>query len=83
LLIEDANRSHSAFVECEVASSETPHAQTDVTFNKYGKVDFLNAVWVQGTNSWVQILPTKVERNAAKAGVAEKHSLSAKSAGHP
>jgi len=34
LLIEDANGSHSAFVEYEVVSSNTPHAQSDVTFNK-------------------------------------------------
>src|SRR6266481_7493758 len=83
LLIEDANGSHSAFVEYEVVSSNTPHAQSDVTFNKYGNVDFLSAIWVQGRNSEMQILPSKVEQNAAKAAAAEKHSLSAKSAGQP
>ena len=35
LLVETADGSHSAFVEYVVASSDTPHAQTDVTFNKY------------------------------------------------
>src|SRR5882762_4299452 len=44
LLIEDTSRSHSAFVEYVVASSDTPHAQTDVTFNKYANVDFLNTI---------------------------------------
>ena len=83
LLIEDANGSHSAFVEYEVVSSNTPHPQSDVTFNKYGKVEFLSAIWVQGRNSEMQILPSKAEQNAAKAGAAEKHSLSAKSAGQP
>ncbi len=83
LLIEDANGSHSAFVEYEVVSSNTPHAQSDVTFNKYGKVEFLSAIWVQGRNSEMQILRSKAEQNAAKAGAAEKHSLSAKSAGQP
>ena len=83
LLIEDANGSHSAFVEYEVVSSDTPHAQGDVTFNKYGNVDFLSAIWVQGRNSEMQILPSKVEQNAAKAAAAEKHSLSAKSARQP
>ena len=83
LLIEDANGSHSAFVEYEVVSSNTPHAQSDVTFNKYGNVDFLSAIWVQGRNSEMQILPSKVEQNAAKAAAAEKHSLSAKSASQP
>jgi hypothetical protein len=83
LLIEDANGSHSAFVEYEVVSSNTPHPQSDVTFNKYGKVEFLSAIWVQGRNSEMQILRSKAEQNAAKAGAAEKHSLSAKSAGQP
>jgi len=83
LLIEDANGSHSAFVEYEVVSSNTPHAQSDVTFNKYGNVDFLSAIWVEGRRSEMQIAPSKVEQNAAKAAAAEKHSLSAKSAGQP
>jgi len=80
-MIEDASGSHSAFVEYVVASSDTPHAQTDVTFNKYGKVDFLSAIWIAGRNSEMQILPSKVEQTAAKAAAAEKHSLSAKNAG--
>jgi hypothetical protein len=83
LLIEDANGSHSAFVEYEVVSSNTPHAQSDVTFKKYGNVDFLSAIWVQGRKSEMQILPSKAEQNAAKAAAAEKHSLSAKSADQP
>src|SRR5882762_6409049 len=36
LLIEDASGSHSVFVEYDVITSNTPHAQSDVTFNKYG-----------------------------------------------
>ena len=81
LLIEDASGSHSAFVEYVVAASDTPHAQTDVTFSKYGEVDFLSAIWVEGRKSEMQILPSRVEQNAAKAAAAEKHSLSAKNAG--
>jgi hypothetical protein len=83
LLIEDADGSHSAFLEYEVVSSNTSHAQSDVTFNKYGNVDFLSTIWVQGQDSEMQILPSKVEQNAAKAAAAAKHSLSAKSAGQP
>jgi hypothetical protein len=83
LLIEDASGSHSAFVEYVIVHSETPHAQSDVTFNKYGNVDFLSAIWVDGRKSEMQILPSKVEQNAAKAAAAEKHSLSAKSASQP
>src|ERR1700722_6829255 len=83
LLLESASGSHSVFVEYEVVSSETRHTQSDVTFNKYGNVDFLSAIWFEGRKSEMQILPTKFEQNTAKAATAEKHSLSAKSAGQP
>jgi hypothetical protein len=83
LLIEDASGSHSALVEYVIAHSENPHAQSDVTFNKYGNVEFLSAIWVDGRKSEMQILPSKAEQNAAKAAAAEKHSLSAKSASQP
>lgn len=78
LLIEDASGSHSAFVEFVVAPSNAAHAQTDVTFNKYGSVDFLSAIWIEGRTSEMQALPSKVEQNAAKAADAQKHSLSAR-----
>lgn len=81
LLIEDTNGSHSAFVEYDIASSDSPHVQTDVTFNKYGNVEFLSAIWVQGRKSEMQIVPSKVEQNTAKAAAAEKHTLLAKSVG--
>jgi hypothetical protein len=83
LLIEDADGSHSVFVEYVIASSDTPHAKTDVTLNKYGKVDFLSAIWIQGRNSEMQIVPSTFEQNTAKDASAEKHTLSAKSAGQP
>jgi hypothetical protein len=81
LLIEDASGSHSAFVEFVVAPSDTPHAQTDVTFNRYGNVEFLSAIWIQGRTSEMQIVPSKAQQNAAKASDAEKHSLSARNTG--
>src|SRR5258705_1862660 len=40
LLIEDAGGSHSAFVEYASAPRDTPRPQTDVTFHKYGTVEF-------------------------------------------
>jgi hypothetical protein len=75
-LIEDATRSHSVFVEFAVTASETPHDQSDVTFNKYGKTEFLSQVWVEGQDSGMQVLPSKAEQDAAKAAVAEKQSPS-------
>jgi hypothetical protein len=83
LLIEEADGSHSVFVEYQIAVSDTRHTQSDVTFNKYGNAEFLSAIWVEGRKSEMQVLPSKVEQNAAKAAVAEKHSLSAKSAAQP
>jgi hypothetical protein len=76
LLIEDAHGSHPVFVEFSVTSSDTPHAQSDVTFNKYGKDEFLSQVWVEGEDSGMQVLPSKAEQDAAKAVVAEKQSPS-------
>ena len=81
LLIKDASGSHSVFVEYVDGSSNTPHAQTDVTFNKYGDVDFISSIWIEGQDSEMQVLPSKVEQNAAKAAAANKHSLSAENAG--
>ena len=83
LLLETNNGSHAVFVEYEVVTSNTPHTQSDVTFNKYGNVEFLSAIWVEGRKSEMQILPSKFEQNTAQATAAEKHSLSAKSAGQP
>jgi hypothetical protein len=83
LLLESASGSHSVFVEYEVVSSETRHTQSDVTFNKYGNVEFLSGISINGRKSEMQILPSKFEQNTAKAVTAEKHSLSAKSAGQP
>lgn len=83
LLIEDSNGSHSAFVEYDVVSSDTSHPQSDVTFNKYGNVDFLSTIWIEGRKSAMQILSSKVEQKAAKAASAERHTLSASSVGQP
>jgi len=75
LLIEDVNGSHAAFVKYAV-TSVTPHTQSDVTFNKYGKDEFLSQVWVEGQDSGMQVLPSKAEQDAAKAAASEKDSLS-------
>jgi hypothetical protein len=83
LLLETADGSHSVFVEYEIGSSETRHTQTDITFNKYGNLDFLSAIWIEGRKSEMQIQPSKFEQNTAKTAAAEKHSLSARSAGQP
>jgi hypothetical protein len=77
LLIESADGSHSVFVDYMTDESATAPPQTEVTFNKYGKTEFLGRIAAEGQNS-MQILVSKTERNAAKAAALEKHSLSAK-----
>jgi hypothetical protein len=83
LLIESSDGSHSAFLECEAItpqepSRKDPSRRTEVTFKKYGTTEFLNRVSVKGEDIQFKVSPTKAERNAAKAGAAEEHSLVAK-----
>jgi hypothetical protein len=82
LLIEDANGVHSVFVEYVVASADTPQAHNNITFKKYGNVEFLSAISIDGHNE-MQILPSKVEQNTAKKANADKHSVSARTASQP
>ncbi len=81
LLIESTDGHHSAFLECVPTKSEKAHAQTDVTFAKYGTTDFLDLLWVQGQTYGMQVAPTKFEQAAAKAGSPARHSVPAKSGG--
>jgi hypothetical protein len=78
LLIESSNGSHSAFLDVMPTTSESPHTRSDVTFNKYGNVDYLNMLWIQGQNYGMQVVPTKAEQMAGKAATASRHSLPVK-----
>ena len=75
LLIEDNDGSHSAFIEFTPTQAESPHPQSDVTFKKYGKVDFINRLWIQGQTTGVQIIPDKAEQAAAKSAAPSQHSV--------
>ena len=79
LLIRSADGSHSVFVEVEPVSSATPARKTEVTFKKYGDSEFISSVSVQGEDLRMRAVASKVEKNAAKTGVASTHALSAKS----
>src|SRR5438270_6724777 len=72
LLIKDASGAHAVFLKCVVACFATPHTQSDVIFDEYGKVVFLSAIRVHGHTSAMHILPSKVEQNAATAAVGER-----------
>jgi hypothetical protein len=81
LLIEDTNGSHSAFIEFTPTHADSPHPQTDVTFNRYGKVDFLSQLWIQGQRYGMQMLPGKAEELAGKSATASRHSVPGRSGG--
>jgi hypothetical protein len=76
LLIQSTDGSHSIIVEYEITSSNTPHAKSDITFNKYGETEFLSQVWIEGEESGRQVVPSKTEQDAAKGAVAETDSPS-------
>jgi hypothetical protein len=78
LLIESADRSHSAFVDYVPVDSSAPASSSAVTFNQYGTANFLNTISVEGQESGMQLVVSKVELNAAKAARAVKHSLAAR-----
>ncbi|MCU1310468.1 MAG: hypothetical protein JWO20_1593 [Candidatus Angelobacter sp.] len=80
LELENADHSQSAFVECMTVDANTaPSSDTEVTFNKYGKTDFLSHISLQGDSAEIEILRSKAEQNAAQAAAAVQHSLSAQS----
>jgi hypothetical protein len=78
LLIESTNSVHSAYLDITPTETEQPHPQSSVTFHKYGGVDYLNQIWVQGESSGMQADPTKAETKAAASSSAEDHSVPAK-----
>jgi hypothetical protein len=81
LVLESADHSQSTFVECMTVDTNTRPSETEVSFNKYGKTDFLDRISLRGESSEMQILPSTTEQNAAQDSDAVQHSLSAKSGG--
>jgi hypothetical protein len=78
LQIENTGRTHSAFIEFLPTQSEAAHASGDVTFKKYGTVDFLDRLWVGGQQFGMQLEPTKVEKKLAESGPPQTHSVPGK-----
>jgi hypothetical protein len=74
LEIEDSTGKHSAFIE--VTTTQTSgHKKGDVTFNKYGGVDFLNQLWVGGQEQLMQVEETKYEKKLAESGAPQTHTV--------
>jgi hypothetical protein len=77
LLIQSAGDKFEAYFAALPTQAEQPHAKTEVTFHKYGGVDYLNQVWIQGQTSGLQVDPTKAEQKAAAGGSSGDHSVAA------
>src|ERR1700692_3356168 len=78
LQIQSSDGAHSALVEFITTHGEQPHAQSDVTFHKYGDTDYLNRIWVNGQRYGMKVDPTKAETKAAANANVVEHSVVAK-----
>jgi hypothetical protein len=65
LLIQSTDGKYSVFVDFIPMHAEEPHAHSDVTFHKYGDVEYLNRIWVIGQRYGMKVDPTKAELKAA------------------
>src|ERR1700747_511420 len=61
LKIQSADGKYSAIVEFIPMYAKQPHAHSDVTFHKYGDVEYLNRIWVAGQRYGMKVEPTKAE----------------------
>ena len=75
LLVQSTDGKYSAFVEFIATRSAQPHKQSDVTFEKYGSVDYLDRIWVEGQTYGMKVDPTKAEKKAAAIGGPVEHSI--------
>ena len=77
LLIQSADGSHAALIEFIPTHSDTYHANSDVTFHKYGNTEYLNRLWVEGQKYGMKVEPTKAEGKLAASTSPVEHSLPA------
>jgi hypothetical protein len=75
LLIQSADGKYSAFLDFFPTWSGQPHKQSDVTFYKYGNVDYLDRIWVEGQRYGMKVDPTKAEKKAAANAGPVEHSI--------
>ena len=77
LFIQNEDGTHSAFIDFIPTESTTDHANSDVTFRKYGNTEFLNRLWVGGQEYGMRVEPTKAESKLAASASAVEHSVAA------
>jgi hypothetical protein len=75
LQIQSADGKYSAFVDFIPMHAEEPHAHSDVTFHKYGDVEYLNRIWVVGQRYGMKVEPTKAEAKVASTTAAAGHTV--------
>ncbi len=74
VLIQSKNGNSSAFVEFVPTFSEQPREKSGVTFQKYGDVDYLSRISIEGENYGMKVDLTKAEQKAESATAAVEHS---------
>jgi len=79
LLVQDA--ANSAFVRYTPVDKDGAASQANVSFTKYGNLEFLSRISQAGQNSELVISQSEAEENAASATAAQEHSLPATSSG--
>jgi hypothetical protein len=75
LLIQSVDGKYSAFLGFFPTRSDQPHKQSDVTFQKYGSVDYLDRIWVEGQRYGMKVDPTNAEKKAAANAAPVEHSI--------
>jgi hypothetical protein len=75
LQIQSADGKYSAFVDFIPMHAEEPHAHSDVTFHKYGDVEYLKRIWVAGQRYGMRVEPTKAELKAASTSAVAEHTV--------
>jgi hypothetical protein len=75
LQIQSADGKHSVFVDFIPMHAEQPHAHSDVTFHKYGDVEYLNRIWVAGQRYGMKVEATKAEQKVASTTAVTEHTV--------
>ncbi len=75
VLIRSTDGKYSAFVGFIPTLSEQPHQNTAVTFAKYGDVEYLDRIWVEGESDGMKVDQTKAELKAASDTAVLGHSV--------
>jgi hypothetical protein len=75
LLIQGSDGKPSAFVDFVPTYSIEPQQKTDVSFQKYGDVEYLDRISIEGKIDGMSLTPTKAERDAKSAAGDEEHPV--------